>query len=91
MANNIPNGQKYTKWPKIYQMANTYQMAENIPKWPKVYQMTIQYAKWQQDRRNVHKIYQQLSLQGTPKFTKIVIFGLKIGVPSGNTDFYYSD
>jgi hypothetical protein len=29
---------------------------------------------------------QHLSLQGLPKFTQIGIFGLKIHIPSGNTD-----
>jgi hypothetical protein len=31
-----------------------------------------------------HKIYQHFIFQGTPKCTQIDIFGLKIGMPSGN-------
>jgi hypothetical protein len=31
----------------------------------------------QQNRPNAHKIYQHLSLQDTPKFTQMGIFGLK--------------
>jgi hypothetical protein len=30
------------------------------------------------------KLYQHFSLQDTPKFTQIWIFGLKIHIPSGN-------
>jgi hypothetical protein len=34
--------------------------------------------KWQNIRPNRDKIYQLFSLQDTPKFTQIEIFGLKI-------------
>jgi hypothetical protein len=36
------------------------------------------------NRPNGNKIYQQLPLQDRSEFTQIWIFGLKIGVPSGN-------
>jgi hypothetical protein len=50
-----------------------------------MYQITAKYTKWQQNisngrkipRPNVHKIYQHLPLQGSPKFTQIRIVGLK--------------
>jgi hypothetical protein len=51
----------------------------------KIYQNTIKYSEWPQTRSNGRKIYQNghyinqhLSLQVPPKFTQIIIFGLKI-------------
>jgi hypothetical protein len=40
--------------------------------------MYIKYTKLLQNEPNVHKIYQNLSLQDPPKMTQIWIFGLKI-------------
>jgi hypothetical protein len=53
---------------------------ENIPtKLPLNYQMAIKHTKWPYTYiRNVHKIYQLFPFQGPPKFTQIVIFGMKI-------------
>jgi hypothetical protein len=33
---------------------------------------------------NRHRIYQPFPFHGPPKFTQIVVFGLKIPMPSGN-------
>jgi hypothetical protein len=40
--------------------------------------MGIKYTKWHNNIPNGHKIYQNLLLQDTPKFTQIGIFCLKI-------------
>jgi hypothetical protein len=40
--------------------------------------MATNYTKWSQNRPNGHKMYQHLPLQEPPKFTQLVIFGLKI-------------
>jgi hypothetical protein len=40
--------------------------------------MSTKYAKWLQNRPNVHKIDQHLKMQHPPKITQIWIFGLKI-------------
>jgi hypothetical protein len=55
-------------------MATKYtEWPQNIPNGPKLYQMAV---------HKIHqmaiKIYQHLPLQDPPKFTQIVIFGLKI-------------
>jgi hypothetical protein len=59
-------------------------MGKNIPNGLKIYQnghkytkMGIKYTYWPQNRPNVQKL-QHLPLQDPPKFTQIVIFGLKI-------------
>jgi hypothetical protein len=39
----------------------------------KIYEMAIKFTKWQKNRRNGHKIYHHLSMQGSPKFTRIWI------------------
>jgi hypothetical protein len=44
----------------------------------KIYEMAINYTRWPESGPNDHKIYQHLPLQDHPKFTQIVIFGLKI-------------
>jgi hypothetical protein len=48
-----------------------------------IYQHGGKCTKLPQNRPNVHKIYQNLPLQGPPKFAQIRILGLK-KVPSGN-------
>jgi hypothetical protein len=45
--------------------------------------MATKYSKWQRNRQTGHNIYQQLSLQDTPKFTQIGIFGFE-NLSSGN-------
>jgi hypothetical protein len=65
MTKNIPNDQKYTKWPKIYQMA------KNIPNGHKIYAMAVYIP-------NSNKIFHHFPFHGLPKFTKIVSFGMKI-------------
>jgi hypothetical protein len=53
----------------------------NKPKRGKIYQSTTNCPKWPQNTQNGLKFYQmntRLSLQDPPKFTQIVIFGLKI-------------
>jgi hypothetical protein len=40
--------------------------------------MAMKYPNWLKYFPNGQKIYQHLSLQDTPRFTKIGIFGLKI-------------
>jgi hypothetical protein len=57
---------QHTKTGKVYQKDH------------KLYQVTIKYTKWQQNRQNGLTICQHLSLQDTPKFTQILIFGMKI-------------
>jgi hypothetical protein len=61
----------------------------NIPKRGKIYQMTIKYSVWPQNIQNDRKINkmavkQPFPLQGPPKYSQIGIFGMKIGIPSGN-------
>jgi hypothetical protein len=50
---------------------------ENIPDNHKIYQKALKYTKRPENWQNDHKIYQHLPLQGPPKFTRTVIFGLK--------------
>jgi hypothetical protein len=57
---------QHTKTAKIYQKEH------------KMHQVTIKCTKWQQNGPNGLKICQHLPLQDTPKFTQMVIFGLKI-------------
>jgi hypothetical protein len=75
-------------------LGTIYQNGKNIPKWPQIipkgHAGIIQYAKWQYNRPNGHKIYQHLSLQDTQNFTQIVIFGLKIYIPSGSPGWPHS-
>jgi hypothetical protein len=49
--------------------------------------MTIKYAKWPKNTHNGYEIYRQFPFGGLQKFTRNVIFGLKIYVPSGNPGF----
>jgi hypothetical protein len=64
-----------TKMGKIY-----------VPNGHKIYPMPAKYTKWPQNITNGHKIgipidrkiYQNLQWQDPPKFTQIVLFGLKI-------------
>jgi hypothetical protein len=58
-------------------LATTYQNGENIPNEHKIYQMSTRCAKWPLHRLNDHKLDKYLPLQDPPKFTQIVIFGLK--------------
>jgi hypothetical protein len=44
----------------------------------KIYQMALKYTKLQENRRNVLKIYQRLSMQDTSKFTQTDILGFKV-------------
>jgi hypothetical protein len=43
-----------------------------------IYRITIKYNTLVQNIPNGHKIYQNLPMQDTPKFTQIGLFGLKI-------------
>jgi hypothetical protein len=59
---------QHTKTGKIYQTAQKYtKLPKNIPKCHKTYEMAVKYTKCQ-----------NFSLQDTPKYTQIGIFGLKI-------------
>jgi hypothetical protein len=49
--------------------------------------MAIKYTKWLYNIPNDHKMYQYFPFLGRPKFTKILIFGLKICIPSGSHEF----
>jgi hypothetical protein len=51
--------------------ATLYQNGKNIPN-------NHKYTKWLQNMQTGRKIYQHLTLQDPPKFTQMVIFGLKI-------------
>jgi hypothetical protein len=55
-----------------------YQKGGNIPNDHKLYQTSINYTKWPNNILNGHKIYRHFPYEGTPNFTKIGIFGLKI-------------
>jgi hypothetical protein len=81
MAQNTPNGPKYTKWPKIHQMAKNTPNGQKYTKWPKIHQM----AKNTESGHNLYtansrRIFQPLPFQGPPKFTQIGIFGMKIHI-----------
>jgi hypothetical protein len=51
---------------------------KNVHNEHKLYQMIIKYPKCPLNVQDGHKIYQHFPNQGTPKFTQIGIFGLKI-------------
>jgi hypothetical protein len=46
--------------------------------------LAMKCTKWPKYIPNGQIIYQPFQFQGPPKFTQIVIFGLKIYIPSGN-------
>jgi hypothetical protein len=54
----------------------------DIPKLHNCTKIATKYTKWPQNRPYGHKLYQHLSLQDTPKFTPIGIFGLKTYHPA---------
>jgi hypothetical protein len=51
-------------------LVKTYQIGKNVINDHKLYHTAINYT-------NGHRIYQQLTIKGPPKFTQIGIFGLK--------------
>jgi hypothetical protein len=59
-------------------------MGKNIPFNQQMHKMATNYTKCPHNRPNGRKIDQPLSLQVPPKFTLILLFGLKICMPSGN-------
>jgi hypothetical protein len=61
-----------------------YQNGEKYTKLPLNYQMAIKCTQWPKCIPNDQIIYQPFAIQGPPKFTQIGIFGLKIGISSGN-------
>jgi hypothetical protein len=58
-------------------LGTKYQNGEKYPNDHKICQMAIKYFQWPKNRPNGHKIYQDLSLQDSAKFTQIGNFGLK--------------
>jgi hypothetical protein len=61
-----------------FSWCNILNSREKYPNDHKIYEKAINYRQWQKNTPNSHKIYQHFSLQGTPKFTQVGIFGLKI-------------
>jgi hypothetical protein len=49
----------------------------HIPNDHRLFQTAINYTKWPNNIPNGHKIYKHFSFQVPPKFTQILIFGLK--------------
>jgi hypothetical protein len=60
-----------------------YQNGGKYTKLPLDYQIAIQYNKWPDNIPNGHKIDQHFPFQD---LTQILIFGLKICIPSGNPE-----
>jgi hypothetical protein len=51
---------------------------KNVPNEQKIYQMVTEYPLSPLNTTDGHKIQQHFPIYGTPKFTEIGIFGLKI-------------
>jgi hypothetical protein len=61
----------------MFFLATNYQNGVNVPNYLKICQKAVKYDRWPLNRPNGHKIYQHVPSQDRPKFTQIVIFGLK--------------
>jgi hypothetical protein len=67
-----------------FSLAQTYQSGKNIRNEHKLYQVG-QYTKWALNIPHGHKICQHFPFQDPPKYTQIVIFGMK-KTTSGNPE-----
>jgi hypothetical protein len=66
-----------SKVARFFSVQNT-KTGRNVPNCHELYQMSIKYNKRPlNEHLSVHKIYQHLRLQDPPKFTQILIYGLR--------------